>query len=125
MMRTTLLTTLAMALLIPAAAAFVPTARNPPLPEVARAAARTRTTSLPARRAGSDGPGDEKTVCVLGGGFGGLYCALSLAKLDPDVRVVLVDRSDRFVFLPLLYELAVGDADLDEVAPTFASLLAD
>lgn len=56
---------------------------------------------------------------VAGGGFGGLYSALRLAELaregqppsaGPAVDITLVDRSDRFVFLPLLYELAVGDA---------------
>eukprot|EP00587_Corethron_hystrix_P003792 CAMPEP_0113313200 /NCGR_PEP_ID=MMETSP0010_2-20120614/9717_1 /TAXON_ID=216773 ORGANISM="Corethron hystrix, Strain 308" /NCGR_SAMPLE_ID=MMETSP0010_2 /ASSEMBLY_ACC=CAM_ASM_000155 /LENGTH=511 /DNA_ID=CAMNT_0000169161 /DNA_START=51 /DNA_END=1583 /DNA_ORIENTATION=- /assembly_acc=CAM_ASM_000155 len=78
-----------------------------------------------------------KTVCVVGGGFGGLYAALTLQKLnegkkdtkgtDPSarIRVVLLDRSDRFVFLPLLYELATEQADVDEVAPTFHSLLTE
>ena len=37
----------------------------------------------------------------------------------------MIDPSDRFVFLPLLYELAVGDADVDEVAPRFEELLGD
>ena len=58
-------------------------------------------------------------MVVAGGGFGGLYSALRLAELaregqpasaGPAVDITLVDRSDRFVFLPLLYELAVGEA---------------
>jgi NADH dehydrogenase FAD-containing subunit len=31
------------------------------------------------------------------------------------VDVTVVDRKDRFVFLPLLYELATGQASMDEV----------
>ena len=48
-------------------------------------------------------------ICILGGGFGGLYTALRLGQFpwtevgQPDIT--LVDRNDRFVFLPLLYEL--------------------
>lgn len=72
-------------------------------------------------------------VVIAGGGFGGLYSALRLSELArtgsrPDsplaFDITLVDRSDRFLFLPLLYELAVGDAKQEEVAPTFRSLLA-
>lgn len=55
---------------------------------------------------------------IAGGGFGGLYSALRLAELaregqpahaGPAVDITLVDRSERFLFLPLLYELAVGE----------------
>lgn len=58
-------------------------------------------------------------MVIAGGGFGGLYSALRLAELaregqpahaGPALDITLVDRSDRFVFLPLLYELAVGEA---------------
>lgn len=66
-------------------------------------------------------------ICVLGGGFGGLNTALTLSSLPfPEEKkptITLVDNKERFVFLPLLYELCVGDASLDEVAPTFESLL--
>jgi NADH:ubiquinone reductase (non-electrogenic) len=39
-------------------------------------------------------------------------------------RVTLIDRGDRFVFKPLLYELLNGGASADEVAPRFDRLLA-
>lgn len=44
-----------------------------------------------------------------------------IEKIEP--RITLIDKSERFVFLPLLYELCVDDASVDEVAPTFRSLL--
>merc|ERR1719469_326346 len=67
-------------------------------------------------------------ICVLGGGFGGLYTALRLSKLDwgdaPRPRVTLVDQQERFVFLPMLYEVATGAASCWEVAPPFSEVLA-
>jgi len=66
-------------------------------------------------------------VCILGGGFGGLNTALSILSLPWHTRpeITLVDKKERFVFLPLLYELCVGDAPLEEVAPTYRDLLKD
>ncbi|KAK1314138.1 hypothetical protein QJS10_CPA06g02435 [Acorus calamus] len=68
-------------------------------------------------------------VCILGGGFGGLYTALRLESLvwprDKEPQVLLVDQSDRFVFKPMLYELLSGEVDDWEIAPTFSELLAN
>ncbi|XP_047318556.1 alternative NAD(P)H-ubiquinone oxidoreductase C1, chloroplastic/mitochondrial [Impatiens glandulifera] len=67
-------------------------------------------------------------VCILGGGFGGLYTALRLESLvwpdDRKPQVVLIDQSDRFVFKPMLYELLTGEVDAWEIAPRFLELLA-
>ncbi len=66
------------------------------------------------------------TICILGGGFGGLYTALRLQQLDwgnIQHKIILVDKSDRFVFTPLLYELLTGEMTAWEVAPTFQDLL--
>jgi len=70
-------------------------------------------------------------IVVLGGGFGGINTALTLPTLpwsdssgeSIKPKITLIDKSERFVFLPLLYELCVEDASLDEVAPTFKTLL--
>ncbi|CAN6198330.1 unnamed protein product [Urochloa humidicola] len=66
-------------------------------------------------------------VCILGGGFGGLYTALRLESLvwpsDKKPQVLLVDQSDRFVFKPMLYELLSGEVDVWEIAPSFTELL--
>ncbi|KAL5982605.1 Nuclear pore complex subunit [Asimina triloba] len=68
-------------------------------------------------------------VCILGGGFGGLYTALRLESLvwptGKKPQVLLVDQSDRFVFKPLLYELLSGEVDAWEIAPRFSDLLAN
>jgi hypothetical protein len=39
-------------------------------------------------------------------------------------QITLIDQSERFVFKPLLYEVVNGGALPDEVAPSFARLLA-
>ncbi|KAK9096073.1 hypothetical protein Sjap_021570 [Stephania japonica] len=68
-------------------------------------------------------------ICILGGGFGGLYTALRLESLvwpdDKKPQVLLVDQSDRFVFKPMLYELLSGEVDEWEIAPRFLDLLAN
>jgi NADH dehydrogenase len=68
-----------------------------------------------------------KRICILGGGFGGLYTALRLDSLPWDasepVEIVLVDPRDRFLFSPLLYELVTGELATWEVAPPFSELL--
>jgi NADH:ubiquinone reductase (non-electrogenic) len=66
-------------------------------------------------------------ICILGGGFGGLYTALRLSQLpwesDQKPEIILVDQSDRFLFSPLLYELLTGELQTWEIAPPFAELL--
>ncbi len=66
-------------------------------------------------------------ICILGGGFGGLYTAVRLNQLPWDSiqqpEITLVDRCDRFVFTPLLYELLTGELQTWEIAPPYAELL--
>ncbi|KAF3889881.1 MULTISPECIES: NAD(P)/FAD-dependent oxidoreductase [Nostocales] len=66
-------------------------------------------------------------ICILGGGFGGLYTALRLSELpwenSQKPEIVLVDKSDRFLFSPLLYELLTGELQTWEIAPPFEELL--
>lgn len=68
-------------------------------------------------------------ICILGGGFGGLYTALYLRRFpwlrSPDCQITLVDQKDRFLFLPLLYELVTGELKPWEIAPSFEKLLAN
>lgn len=70
---------------------------------------------------------DRCDVAIMGGGFGGLYTALAISreakKNGKTVDIALVDQSDRFVFLPLLYDLTIGTASEGEVCPTYEVLL--
>lgn len=67
-------------------------------------------------------------ICILGGGFGGLYTALRLSELpwerSEKPEIVLVDKEDRFLFSPLLYELVTSELQTWEIAPPFAEVLA-
>jgi NADH dehydrogenase len=67
-------------------------------------------------------------ICILGGGFGGLYTALRLSQLpwtkSEKPEIVLIDRCDRFLFSPLLYELMTGELQTWEIAPLYQDLLA-
>ena len=73
----------------------------------------------------------EKTqrICILGGGFGGLYTALRLIQFpwesSKKPEIILIDQHDRFLYAPLLYELVTGELQTWEIAPPFEELLAN
>mmetsp|Transcript_11338 Transcript_11338/g.28978 ORF Transcript_11338/g.28978 Transcript_11338/m.28978 type:complete len:467 (+) Transcript_11338:62-1462(+) len=110
-----------------AAAALLNAASAASMASTLATTARTRMPS-PRMMGAADALGGPE-IAVLGGGFGGLYTALRLSSLDwsggPTPRITLVDRSDRFSFSPMLYELATGTATSWEVAPRYEDLLSD
>lgn len=68
-----------------------------------------RATIIRTSAVANSGSNQPERICVLGGGFGGLYTALRLQKMPWRGRrpvVTLVDKRDKFTFLPLLYEFA-------------------
>ena len=67
--------------------------------------------------------GQDQPIVVVGGGFAGLSAALAFSRLHPRPAVVLIEPRERFVFVPLLYELMSGELQGWEVAPDYASLL--
>jgi NADH:ubiquinone reductase (non-electrogenic) len=69
-------------------------------------------------------PGKAQNVVIVGGGFGGLYTALALAQRKNHPPVLLIEPNDRFLFLPLLYELLSGELRSWEIAPRYDALLA-
>ncbi len=66
-------------------------------------------------------------VCILGGGFSGLYTALCLNRLywtkSKKPQIILIDKEERFLFTPFLYELVTGELKKWEMAPLFQKLL--
>jgi len=70
-----------------------------------------------------DQPGSGRVV-IAGGGFAGLYTALALAGRPAPPPILLIEPGERFVFLPLLYELLSGELHPWEVAPRYDALVA-
>jgi NADH:ubiquinone reductase (H+-translocating) len=60
-------------------------------------------------------------VVIVGGGFGGLYCAQSLRGAA--VQVTLVDRRNFHLFQPLLYQVATGGLSPANIAAPLRSVL--
>jgi NADH dehydrogenase len=61
-------------------------------------------------------PQKKARVVIIGGGFGGLNAAQSLAKAD--VEIILIDRTNHHLFQPLLYQVATTSlAPSDITAP--------
>lgn len=58
----------------------------------------------------------HKTALILGGGVGGLVAARTLRKrLDPDDRVVVIDRSEHHLFQASFLWLMTGDREPDQI----------
>jgi sulfide:quinone oxidoreductase len=56
-------------------------------------------------------------ILIVGGGFGGVIAAESLAKkLGREHQITLVSRTSRFLFYPALARLAFGRCELDDVS---------
>jgi len=60
------------------------------------------------------GQKDRPRVVIVGGGFGGLWAARTLAKAP--VHVVVVDRNNYHTFFPLLYQVAAAELEPEEIA---------
>ena len=53
-------------------------------------------------------------VVIVGGGFGGLFCARRLKRADVDVT--LLDRTASHLFQPLLYQCATGKLSIGHIS---------
>src|SRR5690606_10846504 len=82
-----------------------------------RSAGRRREGGRHAGRAGA-----VSRVVVVGGGFGGLAAARSLAH--GTAEVVVVDRANHHLFQPLLYRVATGVLAPADIAPALRQVLA-
>ncbi|MET0898439.1 MAG: NAD(P)/FAD-dependent oxidoreductase [Mycobacterium sp.] len=61
-------------------------------------------------------------VLIVGGGFGGLFCARRLGEVDVDVT--LLDRAACHVFQPLLYQCATGTLSTGQISRSLREELA-
>lgn len=87
----------------------------------------SQRSSRPASRRFSASAVLRPNIAVVGGGHAGLSVALRLSTL-PWTRltrpsITLIDPKDSFVFLPMIYELALDQVEKWEIAPKFTDLL--
>lgn len=66
------------------------------------------------------GPAPRRVV-IIGGGFGGLYCARALRGAPVDVT--LIDRRNFHLFQPLLYQVATGGLSPANIAAPLRAVL--
>lgn len=62
-------------------------------------------------------------VVIIGGGFGGLHAAKTLA--DEAVDVTLIDRKNHHIFQPLLYQVALGVLSPGEITASLRHIVRD
>lgn len=60
-------------------------------------------------------------VVIIGGGFGGLYAARSLARTA--AAVTLLDRRNFHLFQPLLYQVATGGLSPSNISSPLREIL--
>jgi len=71
-------------------------------------------------------PARVPRIVILGGGFGGLYCAIELEKRLARkglAEVTLVNRENFFLFTPMLHEVAASDLDVTHIVNPLRKLL--
>src|SRR6185436_17779663 len=64
---------------------------------------------------------ERKHIVVLGAGFGGLTFCQHFR--DPAARVTVVDRTNHYLFQPLLYQVAAAGLSAPEIAQPIRSIL--
>jgi sulfide dehydrogenase [flavocytochrome c] flavoprotein subunit len=60
----------------------------------------------------------KANVVIVGGGFAGASCALALRRLNPGIRVSLIDPDDRYITCPMSNSVLVGLRDLKSISVT-------
>ena len=63
----------------------------------------------------------HKRIVIIGGGFGGLYAAKSLARVA--ANITLVDRRNYHLFQPLLYQVATAALNPSDIAAPIRAVL--
>ena len=63
----------------------------------------------------------RRRVVIVGSGFGGISAAKALA--DANVEITLISKTDTFLFVPMLYQVATGMITEQEIAPAIGEVL--
>ncbi len=69
---------------------------------------------------------EKKRIVILGAGFGGVYTYKHLHKIfhhDKDVELVMVNRTNYFLFTPLLHEVATGSISPENIIEPIRKVL--
>ncbi|MEY2527652.1 MAG: hypothetical protein QOE73_2423, partial [Verrucomicrobiota bacterium] len=66
-------------------------------------------------------PKDKPRVVIVGAGFGGLEAAKKLC--GKDVQVTVLDRTNHFLFQPLLYQVATAALSPADIAAPVRAIL--
>jgi NADH dehydrogenase len=68
---------------------------------------------------------EKKKIVILGGGFGGLYTYKSLYKYfkHDELDVTIVNRTNYFLFTPLLHEVATGGIEHHQVVESIRQII--
>lgn len=68
----------------------------------------------------------KKRIVILGAGFGGVYTYKELHKIfhkDKDVELIMVSRTNYFLFTPLLHEVATGSISPENIIEPIRKVL--
>ena len=57
-----------------------------------------------------------KTAVVIGGNFAGMTAALELKRKDPSYKVIMIDKSPLFLFIPSLIWVPFGRRDIKDIS---------
>jgi NADH dehydrogenase len=66
-------------------------------------------------------PGTRKQIVIVGAGFGGMAAVTALKAVDADIT--LIDRTNHYLFQPLLYQVATAALSPSDVATATRALL--
>ncbi|MEM0087759.1 MAG: FAD-dependent oxidoreductase, partial [Thermofilum sp.] len=62
-------------------------------------------------------------ILIVGGGFGGYYAAKTLSsELGDKGEIILVDKSDRFAYLPSLPYILSGKKKVEEISESYQAI---
>ena len=68
--------------------------------------------------------GTPNRIVIVGGGFAGFHAARALVRASPpDTELVLINKNDYFLYLPLLPQVAAGSLDPRRVAVSLTKAL--